>query len=196
MKKFAAVCVLFLLLGSATLLAQNSSALTHAGWNYGFFGGYGNGLGNNSDFHRYTFGGRLGRVLTSERGSGILRGTFEWDAEITPVDILNYHGTTYAGGVAPIVWKWNFTGGGRRKVVAFGEAVGGALFSANNFPAGDTSQVNFQTGVGVGFNAFTSSKRAISVGIRALHISNASIGNHNPGINASIQFQVGYNCFK
>jgi hypothetical protein len=193
MKKLALVCIL---LCSASLFAQDSSALTRPAWNRGLFAGYGNGVGIDSDFHRFTFGGRLGRVLTSEHGPGFLRGTFEWDAELTPVEIFHFGETTYAAGVAPIVWKWNFTGGGHRKVAPFFEAVGGALFSANNFPAGDTSRINFQTGAGIGFNAFTRKNRAVTFDLRALHISNASIGNHNPGINASLQFQLGYTWFK
>jgi lipid A 3-O-deacylase len=195
-KNLATFCVFILLLGSSTLFAQDSSALTHPGWNYGLFGGYGNGVGNDSNFHRFTFGGRIGRVLTSEHGPGILRGTFEWDAEATPLEIFHATETTYTGGITPIVWKWNFTNGAKRKVVPFVGAFGGLLVSSDNFPPGDTAHINFQTGVGVGFNAFTRSKRAITFDVRALHISNASIGNHNPGINASLQFQIGYTWFK
>lgn len=196
MKNFATGCVLVFLLCSASMFAQDSSVLTRPSWNYGLFAGYGNGVSRDSDFHRFTFGGRAGRVLTSEHGHGALRGTFEWGAEITPVEIFNYHETTYAGGITPVVLKWNFTGGGRRKMVPFFEAVGGVLFSADNFPAGDTARVNFQSGAGVGFTAFTSPKRAVTLDVRAVHISNASIGNHNPGINAALQFQIGYAWFK
>jgi lipid A 3-O-deacylase len=196
MKNLASVCSFVLLLGSISLIAQDSSALTHAAWNYGLFAGYGNGLNQDADFHRFTLGGRIGRVLTSEHGPAGLRGTFEWGAEATPLEIFRYGNTTYAGGITPVILKWNFTGGGKRKVVPFFEAVSGALFSADNFPAGDTSRVNFQTGAGVGFHGFTKTSRAITLNFRALHISNASIGNHNPGINASLQFQVGYSWFK
>jgi lipid A 3-O-deacylase len=196
MKNFATMCVLVVLLGSSGLFSQNSAALTHPSWNYGLFAGSGNGVSQDSDFHRFTFGGRIGRVLTSEHGPGALRGTFEWGAEATPVEILNYHETTYADGITPVILKWNFTGGGKRKIVPFFEAVSGALFSADNFPAGDTARVNFQTGAGIGFHAFTKVNRAVTFNVRALHISNASIGNHNPGINAALQFQIGYNWFR
>ena len=195
MKNVAVSCLLFVVLLAVHAVAQDSSALTHPAWNYGLFAGYGNGLSQDSDFHRFTFGGRLGRVLTSEHGPGVLRGTFEWGAEVTPVEIFNYHETTYAGGINPVVLKWNFTGG-KRKVAPFFEAVSGVLFSADNFPDGDTSRVNFQSGAGIGFNAFTKANRAVTFNFRAIHISNASIGNHNPGINASLQFQVGYSWFK
>ena len=196
MKNVATVCLFVLFVGSISVVAQDSSALTRPAWNYGLFAGFGNGVSQDSDFHRFTLGGRIGRVLTSEHGPGVLRGTFEWGAEATPVEIFNYHETTYAGGIMPIVLKWNFTGGGKKKVAPFFEAVSGALFSADNFPAGDTARVNFQSGAGIGFNAFTSPDRAVTFNVRALHISNASIGNHNPGINAALQFQVGYTWFK
>jgi lipid A 3-O-deacylase len=196
MKNFAAACVLVAMLGSISLFAQDSSVLTHPGWSYGVFAGYGNGVGNDSTFRRFSVGGRVGRVLTSARGSGVFRGTFQWDAEATPVEILNYSETTYAAGIAPIIWKWNFIGSGKRKVVPFFEAVGGVLFSADKFPPGDTARVNFQTGPGIGFNIFPRPNRAVTFNFRALHISNASIGNENPGINASLQFQIGYRWFK
>jgi hypothetical protein len=34
------------------------------------------------------------------------------------------------------------------------------------------------------------------VGINAVHISSASLGDRNPGVNASIQVQVGYTLWK
>jgi lipid A 3-O-deacylase len=196
MKRVSVFPLLFLLCVCSGAIAQDSAPITHPAWNYGLFAGYGNGLLDDTGFHRFTFGGRIGRVLTSEHGGGILRGTFEWGAEATPVEIFNYHEATYAGGIMPVVLKWNFTGGGKRRVAPFLEAVSGALFSADNFPAGDTARVNFQSGAGIGFNAFTRQKRAVTFNLRALHISNASIGNHNPGINASLQVQIGYSWFK
>jgi hypothetical protein len=32
--------------------------------------------------------------------------------------------------------------------------------------------------------------------VHVTHISNASIADHNPGINATMQFRVGYTWFK
>jgi lipid A 3-O-deacylase len=190
MKKL--LCVFAIALFTSQAFAQ--SAVTHPGWNYGLFAGFGNGISQDSDFHRFTFGGRLGRVLTSEHGPGFLRGTLEWNAEVTPVEIFNYHETVYTAGITPLVAKWNFTSA--HKTVPYFEAIGGVLFSSSNFPAGDTSHINFQSGAGLGFNHFVKPNRAINFEVRAFHISNASLGNHNPGINAQLQFQVGYTWFK
>ena len=39
-------------------------------------------------------------------------------------------------------------------------------------------------------------KRSISFAANAVHISSASLGDHNPGVNASVQFQLGYSWWK
>lgn len=195
MRKSSALILLITAFFVSTSTAQSeSSGVRTPGWNRGLFGGYGNGVSDSSGFRRVTFGARFGRVLTSEHGFGILRGTLEWNAEVTPVEFFNYGRTVYTVGVTPLVAKWNFTSGER--TVPFFGVVGGALFSSENFPAGDTAKVNFQTGAGVGFQHFVTPGRAINVEVRALHISNASIGNHNPGVNAQLQFQLGYTWFK
>jgi hypothetical protein len=38
--------------------------------------------------------------------------------------------------------------------------------------------------------------RALTWTLRAVHISSASLGNHNPGVNASVQASLGYTWFK
>ena len=39
-------------------------------------------------------------------------------------------------------------------------------------------------------------ERSIDLGINAVHISSASLGDRNPGVNASIQVQIGYTFWK
>jgi lipid A 3-O-deacylase len=55
---------------------------------------------------------------------------------------------------------------------------------------------NFAPQGGVGFHYFIRAKRSIDVGVNAVHISSASLGDRNPGVNASIQVQVGYTFWK
>jgi hypothetical protein len=43
---------------------------------------------------------------------------------------------------------------------------------------------------------FTGSKRSIDLGVNGVHISSASLGDRNPGVNASLQIQVGYTWWK
>ncbi len=61
---------------------------------------------------------------------------------------------------------------------------------------GATSVWNFSPQGGGGFHYFIHDRRSIDVGVNAIHISSASLGDHNPGVNASVQFQVGYTFWK
>jgi len=148
--------------------------------------------------HFARAGLRVGRVLTGELGTGAGRGTFELDAEIMPVDYVLWHGRRdveiYGFSVSPIVMKWNFTRG--RKTIPYILAQGGMLHTKLKIPPGNTSTVNFVSGPGVGFNYFLKPGRSINLDVRATHLSNASLGDHNPGVNASLQFSIGYNWWK
>ena len=48
----------------------------------------------------------------------------------------------------------------------------------------------------MGIHWFTSEKHSIDVGVNAVHISSASLGDRNPGVNALIEIQVGYTQWK
>lgn len=183
-----------------------SSYLTKPGWNFGIWADYGNGVGTRSDVHLGGAGFRIGRVLTHEHGSGWARGTFEYDVDITPVEIYHFPvykplGSTivfdaknyYTAGFSPFVAKWNFTKG--ETWVPYIAAEGGIVFSNADMPQGDTSQVNFTSGAAFGFHRFVNSSRALTFQAKIFHLSNASLGNHNPGVNAAVQFKVGYTFF-
>ena len=186
---------LLTLLFATTALGQDDIAVKHPNWNLGLFAIGGTGLNQDSSVHMFGVGGRLGRVLTNQHGGGVLRGTLEWNAEVLPFYQFYYSGDKATGAIInPLVLKYNFTHG--TQVAPFFEAIGGAIFTNKNFPPGDTAQINFNSGAGVGLNIFTRSTRSIAFDVRALHISNASIGNHNPGINASLQFTLGYTWWK
>jgi hypothetical protein len=50
--------------------------------------------------------------------------------------------------------------------------------------------------MGVGFHYFLRPRRSIDFSANAVHISSASLGDKNPGVNASVQFSVGYTWWK
>jgi hypothetical protein len=81
-------------------------------------------------------------------------------------------------------------------VVPYLAAEGGLLFSSTEIPPGDTSRVNFMPGGAVGFYFLRSNRQAVDLSVHITHISNASLADHNPGINATLQFRVGYTWFK
>ena len=70
----------------------------------------------------------------------------------------------------------------------------------SEFPArrsdGGTCVWNFSPQGGFGIHYFTRARRSIDLGVNAVHISSASLGDRNPGVNASVQVQLGYTFWK
>ncbi|HUI83932.1 MAG TPA: acyloxyacyl hydrolase [Candidatus Binatia bacterium] len=194
MKK-ARLLLLFCCAACVPLPAQLPSvspvdALRHPAWNKGIFAGGGTSVDSTPSGQNLVLGFRLGRVLTGEHGSGILRGTYEMAIDIIPLDEYWIRGGQYAGGIDPLVAKWNFTSGCR--IAPYAAVVGGVLFSTHNLPPGDTYNVNFTSGAEIGAQIFGKERNSWDVSVKAYHLSNASLGNHNPGLNANLQFMLGY----
>ena len=137
-------------------------------------------------------------MLTSISGAHWYSGTLEYNAEFIPYTHYFWKGQTSFNGYAlnPFIWKWNFVHSGAQKLAPFFIVHGGFVHTTKNMPPGNTADYNFTSGAGFGANYFVRPNKAISLDVRALHLSNASIGAHNPGINASLQFTVGYNWYK
>jgi len=193
---FALALLLVASIASFAQTEDNAAAIRREHWVLGALVSGGTGLNDNSDVQFIRAGMRGGRVMTGELGPGFLRGTFEWDVEVTPVDygFWNKGKNVYGFGLNPVVLKWNFTRG--RKLIPYFLAQAGVLWTAEDVPPGDTSSTNFTTGGGVGVNYFIKPGRSLNWDVRAIHISNASMGNHNPGVNESLQFSIGYNWWK
>jgi lipid A 3-O-deacylase len=195
--RFAILAVLVLSASSA--LAQSdddAAAIRREHCVVGVLASGGSGLFNRDNVQMVRAGVRVGRVMTRELGSGWARGTFEMDAEIMPLDYVLWNGyrNVYGAGVNPVVVKWNFTRG--KKVIPYLLAQGGMLWTNDRIPPGNTSKINFLSGPGVGLNYFLRSRRSVNIDLRATHLSNGSLGDHNPGINSSLQISVGYNWWK
>jgi hypothetical protein len=165
-------------------------------WTAGVLVGGGTGLIDRTNVHFVRAGVRVGRVMTGELGKGFARGTFEVDSEIMPVDYVLWGGykDVYGFGANPLIMKWNFTRG--KKAIPYFLTQGGLLRTAVKIPPVNTSDINFTSGAGVGLNYFVKPGRSVNCDIRATHLSNASLGDHNPGVNASLQFSIGYNWWK
>ena len=189
-------------------------------WEMGPFINWGTGIGNRSDY-KFLWGGfELGKVLTPVVHAGFLSGQFELGGNIMPlwqaytpaasVRIVSFQGQTYevpyGGGtfrgvaMTPAVLRWNFLSHARRFQPWF-QAAGGLIYTTHKFPPdqmvphgtpGGTSVWNFAPQGGGGFHYFTRPGRSWDFGLNAVHISSASLGDRNPGVNASIQIQVGY----
>lgn len=177
-----------------------SAPLRHPAWNYGgqVSGGFTvvqvsspNFLTANRNIGNLAFSFHAGRVLTHEHGNGWIRGTFEWDFAVIPVEIFWVLGHHYAGGFEAFGPRWNFTHDHHR-VVPFAGLTGGMIFSPRNFPPGDTYQANFTAGVDVGAHFFVRRKQSLDVTGRVYHLSNAFLGRLNPGIPVGLQLLLGY----
>ena len=66
----------------------------------------------------------------------------------------------------------------------------------NDGPNADASVWNFTPQGGIGAHYFIRPRRSIDLGVNAVHISSASLGDRNPGVNASLQFSLGYSWWK
>lgn len=199
------LCVCFVF--SNLMFAQDpadapSNALRHPGWNYGAQLSGGSTVVQSSA-PRFVTANRsisdvavifhLGRVLSSEHGPGWIRGTFEWDVSVTPVEIFWVLGSHYAGGFEAFGPRWNSTD--RRRVVPYAGVTGGMIFGPRNFPPGDTSQMNFTAAIDVGAHLFHRPRRSVDVGVGILHVSNAYLGRLNPGVPLSLQLTLGYSWY-
>ena len=160
-------------------------------WNKGFYVGGSQSFANTPSAQSFLVAARIGRVLTHELGHNSLRGSFEMAIDLVPINQFWIGGNSqYAGAINPFIAKWNFTAG--KTVSPYVAAVGGIVFSPHQLPAPDTSQVNFTSGAELGAQWFHHSKNSIDFSVKIYHLSNASLGRYNPGINGAVQFMVGY----
>lgn len=120
-------------------------------------------------------------------------------------------GTFHGVSITPVIFRWNFLTKSPR-IQPWFQAAGGLIYTTHKYPPnflttqtvdgqtikidGGTSVWNFTPQGGVGLHYFVRPRRSIDLGVNAVHISSASLGDRNPGVNASIQIQVGYTYWK
>ncbi len=213
----------------------NSAPATTRSWEYGVLAQGGVGTSDRSDFRFFLIGGHAGKILTSNLGSGLFQGNFEYAVEVFPFwqsytprfQRLNCTGAipvglgngcsapytvggTYTGvSVTPIILRWNLTHG--QRWMPWLQGAGGVVWTnhkypaigntnpadiASNGPSGDTSVWNFTPQFGIGTHYLLRPRRSLDFSANAVHISSASLGDKNPGVNASVQFSVGYTWWK
>ncbi len=190
-------------------------------WEYGPFVNWGSGVGDRSDYKFLWAGFQVGKVLTPVLKLGAFSGQFEYSGNIMPlwqaytpaphIQSFSYQGQSYlapeGGGtyrglsLTPVILRWNFLKS-TRHIQPWLQGAGGLIYTTHKFPPNQeipddgTCVWNFSPQGGIGMHIFTRPKRSIDLGVNGVHISSASLGDHNPGVNASIQIQVGYTYWK
>ncbi len=139
----------------------------------------------------FDVGLRYGRVITGLHLPSFLRGRFEYVVDAEPAYLIfQPANTAYGVGFNPFGLKWNFERRGRFS--PYLELSGGTLFSNHNVPT-YTNDVNFTSAAALGTHVL-GPKYNWSIEVRYLHISNAGLGNLNPGLN-TVQVRLGVGRF-
>jgi hypothetical protein len=173
-------------------LAQDAPGPENGGNEIQVWAGGGHSVpGGTQNTEAFDAGGRFGWVLTDPHWPGILKGRFEFAVDVVPVYLIfQPANTAYAWGFNPLVLKWNFVR--RRRFSPYFELSGGALFSSKEIPT-YTNTVNFSPSAALGTHIL-GEKYNWSVDVRYLHISNAGLGDFNPGLN-TVQVRLGVGRF-
>jgi lipid A 3-O-deacylase len=131
------------------------------------------------------------------------------DSPVLSCSPLYTVGGTFTGAsFTPIILRWNFAG--TRRFSPWIQGAGGLLWTTHKYPAfgspilnlsndgpnTDASVWNFTPQIGVGVHYFVRPNRSIDFSANAVHISSASLGDRNPGVNATVQFSLGYTWWK
>jgi lipid A 3-O-deacylase len=203
------------------------------GWEYGVLVQGGMGLEDRTSYKFLLAGVHLGKVLTPELGSGMMKGDFEAAVEVFPLWMsftpqfqkLNCpvgatlpsqcKGPTTSGGtyrgisIIPAIFRWNFTSS--QKWMPWIQGAGGVIYTTRKYPgigslnvsdptqtgpSADTSVWNFDPQFGIGTHYFFKPRHSVDFSANAVHISSASLGDKNPGVNTGVQFSVGYSWWK
>jgi Lipid A 3-O-deacylase (PagL) len=146
------------------------------------------GRGNTGAFNA---GLRYGWIITGPHLPGFLRGRFEYAVDAVPVFLIfQPANTAYGVGFDPLGLKWNFERHGR--LSPYLELTGGVVRTNQNVPTG-TNTVNFMDQAAFGTHIL-GEKYNWSLELRYMHISNAGLGNLNPGVN-TVQVRLGIGKF-
>ncbi|PYS55410.1 MAG: hypothetical protein DMG13_04125 [Acidobacteria bacterium] len=107
--------------------------------------------------------------------------------EAIPALVMPQSNTVYAAGFTPVQFRYDFTAS--RRLMPYFEIGSGLLISTFQIPE-ESSRLNFGSHGGFGVHLISADGRSIALGARYVHISNAGMGNTNPGIN-TVYFYTG-----
>jgi hypothetical protein len=161
-------------------------------------------IGTAEDRKFFIMGLRYGRVLaTSERVA------FEYTVDVIPAAVVfqpqgsrftsagvdRGSASIYGAGVAPIGLKLYLRR--QKRVKPFVDGSAGFLYFREPVPVNTqgATKFNWTFDFGGGIQVSTGERRAITVGYKLHHISNAGRSEINPGLDANL-FYVGFSIFR
>lgn len=182
----------------------------------------GGGLSTHVELHFYNAGLFAGRFITRPHGKGIFKRRVEalvefmpfWLARYPPqllvAKVLGYPNETeegaygphdsYGVSVTPLLFRWNYFHGIRPRYMPWFQVGGGLLWTNSQFPylaySGKTSKINFTPQAGIGENFLLGNHHSVDVAFKAIHISNAYLGQTDPGLDITYQWSVGLSFWK
>jgi Lipid A 3-O-deacylase (PagL) len=191
-----AAAIFVAMFSTASAIAQEQKH-DYSEYTYWFGGAFENGHAFSSTVgaRNYQFESRYERLIYWREPFAV-----RWVFDVVPVALVGdpHPGTgrrayAYGAGGSPVGAQVNFVH--FRRVEPFLTSGGGFLYF-NHRMFGTTQQFNFTAQLGGGVQLFTSSRRtAIDLGYKYHHISNANLGNQNPGLDSHMFF-VGLSLFR
>jgi len=143
-------------------------------------------IGTIEDRQLLLVGLRYGRVLGAWESV-----TLEYTLDLFPAavvfepsEVRRGRSTIYGAGVSPLGFKLNFAP--QSWIQPFVATSVGFLYFQDDIPVPDSSRFNFTPEFGVGVQFFLAPNRAITVGYRLHHMSNAGTSRNNPGMDSHV----------
>jgi len=113
---------------------------------------------------------------------------WEYEIEVPQVFVIVQPASAVAIGGAPIGFR--FVTLGHARIRPFIGGLASVLYASRNIPEG-ASRLNFSPEGEVGVTVGRDPRHSWNVELRYIHISNASIFRHNPGVNGLL-FMLGW----
>ena len=191
------IVILILILAALTTTAIAQQREHHySEYSFWFAGSFENGhaFSNTLNGRNYQLEGRYERLIDWSEPFAV-----RWVFAVVPVALVGDPRTgsgrrvySYGIGGSPAGAQVNFVH--YRRVEPFVTAGGGFLYFNHRMFGG--TQLNFTAQLGGGVQLFTLSRRtAVDLGYKYHHISNANLGNQNPGMDSHMLF-IGVSLFR
>lgn len=190
-----ATATVALLLTTAGFAQEQDHAYSE--YTYWFGGALGNGhaFSGTADGRNYQLESRYERLIYWKEPFAV-----RWVFDAVPVALVGdphtrdgHRAYAYGVGGSPVGAQVNFVH--FRRVEPFLTSGGGFLYF-NHRMFGTTQQFNFTAQLGGGVQLFSSNRRtSFDIGYKYHHISNANLGNQNPGMDSHMLF-IGMSLFR